>query len=339
MTAWLQDDSNLMQIHKYRDESIFSETTFDNTLPPSIFLDTQNQSGPILSSAGVDLTWYKLVFGYKSGNVYGGNLTLCDVKSSFVDVDVGCNRSSSSRELVCTANKMRHTLDMPISSNETSFNYGWGFKRAIATEFPNLIPATHPGYSTTLEQYIQDPSSSFEQNYLISYDQLDMKIFEARLAMLLNTFWRISINQSVPLGLDGISLNRTGYDAQFWGHVDGQWNAFSSQRYYMFHLRWFALFTTATAIMMACALANIVLRTRIRAPDILGAISTLTRDTPFVDAMAKSSTLDAMSRTKLLKEKWVRIQDVRPEERIGKIAFSDDRGLGFRELTWKRQYE
>lgn len=337
MTAWFQDDSNTLVYHQLRNWSTFAESE-TSTLAPSIFLDTQNQSYPILSAADVELTWYKLVFGYKSAEAYGGKLTLCDVKSSYVDVDVGCNRSSYAGELVCTANRMRHTFDMPIDSNESSLNYGWGFKRAIASDFPNLIPATHPGRLTTLEQYIQDPPSSFEYGLSITYDQLDMDVFEARLAMLLNTFWRISMNQSTPLGLDGVSLNRTDYYAQFWGHADGEWQTLAS-RHYKIHHRWFTLFTTATAVMTACAVANIALRTRIRAPDILGAISTLTRDTPFVDALPGGSTLDGASRAKLLKDKWVRLQDVKPEDSVGRIAFSDDKGLGSWKLTWERQYE
>jgi hypothetical protein len=41
----------------------------------------------------------------------------------------------------------------------------------------------------------------------------------------------------------------------------------------------------------------------------------------------------------LLNEKWVRIQDVQPSERVGRIALSDDKALERRKLDRDRLYE
>ncbi|KAK8168858.1 hypothetical protein BKA80DRAFT_308518 [Phyllosticta citrichinensis] len=99
-----------------------------------------------------------------------------------------------------------------------------------------------------------------------------------------------------------------------------------------------ALYVVATAVLTLCALVAVVLQSRIRAPDILGSMSTLTRDSPYVTAPPGGSGLEGSERARLLKNMWVRIQDIRPGEEVGKIAFSDDQELGAK-LEWKRLYE
>lgn len=75
---------------------------------------------------------------------------------------------------------------------------------------------------------------------------------------------------------------------------------------------------------MVCVLVTIVLRTRIHAPDFLGSISALVRDSPYINKPEGGSVLDGTLLANLLGNNRVRIGDVRSEEEVGKIAFAEE---------------
>ncbi|OMP86674.1 hypothetical protein BK809_0003846 [Diplodia seriata] len=134
------------------------------------------------------------------------------------------------------------------------------------------------------------------------------------------------------VGMNSMDLdNKPG-----WANTTGNFTAFTAD-YYELQKPWFTLYMASTLVLTLCGLVNVVLRTMIRAPDFLGSISALTRDSPFVDAPPGGSTMDGTDRARLLKDKWVRIQDVKPDEEVGRIAFSDGKGPGG--LRIGRRYE
>lgn len=75
-----------------------------------------------------------------------------------------------------------------------------------------------------------------------------------------------------------------------------------------------------------CAIGNLVLR-RSNLPDIISGVSALTRDSPFFSMPTLASTLDGSDRARFLKDRLVMIQDVCPEEEVGRIALSDTKTL------------
>lgn len=328
-----------MEVHKSRDADLFMELNFDS-MSLSIFTDTrQNSKGTDTPASSTEQpSWNTLLFGYKSGDIrHGNNMTLCDIKTSYVDVDVSCSRGSAYGELACASQRMRHSPNLPVSSNKSALDYGGeGFRLAIAREFPSLLPATHPQTLTTLERYLQDPPTLFNRYFDLSYDHLDIHVFQARLALLFNTFWRISLDQGIIVGSDGVSLNRSGLSA--WGRTQGMWSR-PTQPYYQVQSAWIGLYFVGSTVMMLCALCNVLLRTRIRVPDFIGSVSGLTRDSPFITLPSAGSLLDGTDYIRLLKGKWVRIQDVQPDSIVGRIAISDEQSLPGSDLRWGRRYE
>lgn len=63
------------------------------------------------------------------------------------------------------------------------------------------------------------------------------------------------------------------------------------------------------------------------APDFFGSISALTRDSIFFDAPTPASGMDGTERAKLLQNRGVMIQDVAPNDAVGRIAFSGNEGM------------
>jgi hypothetical protein len=141
-------------------------------------------------------------------------------------------------------------------------------------------------------------------------------VFSNRLAVVLNTHLKALLNVTVTVA----SADAVGTD---WANMTGTWYEFTAAVYHVNTL-WFAFYFISAIVMMICAITNVVLRSMIHVPDFLGSISALTRDSTFVDVSTPASWMDGTERTRLLRDKWIMIQDVRPEESVGKNTFSDD---------------
>ena len=77
-----------------------------------------------------------------------------------------------------------------------------------------------------------------------------------------------------------------------------------------------------TAILQACAIATLIIRWRTRAPDILGYISTMTRDNIYTSVPDGGNTLSGIERARRFANMRVQLIDVRPEQSVGHIALS-----------------
>ncbi|KAK3364704.1 hypothetical protein B0T25DRAFT_514332 [Lasiosphaeria hispida] len=82
----------------------------------------------------------------------------------------------------------------------------------------------------------------------------------------------------------------------------------------------------ACLVMFVVACIGALLNWRTEAPDILGYVSTMTRDSPHVSVSEGGSALDGIDRARLLKELRVQIQDVRPHDGVGYLAVASVEG-------------
>ncbi|KAF4493862.1 hypothetical protein FAGAP_10004 [Fusarium agapanthi] len=91
-----------------------------------------------------------------------------------------------------------------------------------------------------------------------------------------------------------------------------------------------------TGVLMICAIANIVVRQHIKAPDFLDSVAGLTRDSPFVDVPQEGSGKSGSDRLEAIKNVKVRISDVNSDEEVGKIALTTE--LNDPKLRWERVF-
>lgn len=321
---------------------------------PNIFLDILNDTERSLcqwTSSYAEQNFKKiLVFG-TGRRTASGNITLCEITTSYVDSKIDCKRPSDGGDLSCAAKAVRHTKDRPLAGNMTAFHMGLTWE--ILNEIPFVFANSHTGTpeSGMLERFLKDPPSAFISDDRISstwedgkspwddwrnlpwyYGNLPLDVFSTRLSMLINTFLRASLDMPSLVGMNSMALDN---DTN-WINTTATWEEFTADTY-VIKKSWFTLYMASSLVMTLCALVNIVLRAMTQTPDFLGSVSALTRDTPFVDAPAGGSFMDGTERARLLKDKWVRIQDVKPDEDVGRIAFSDAKGPG--RLRTDRQYE
>ncbi|KAK8174776.1 hypothetical protein BC567DRAFT_289802, partial [Phyllosticta citribraziliensis] len=345
LTSWFETHSSVLLDHSLRNSSIFRNSNFLNF--PNIFLDLvanhSDQQPKFINSSQMSLAFdsqgpkYTLAFGARSYDPDQETITFCPITLNYVDVYVDCTRLIQQGQLSCSARRIRRKPDSFDDPNKRKVFQTW--IRYAFPEIVNFQASELYSYSGVLESYLKDPTRTFNfLNHASNYSDVPMPVFSARLAMLINTFWYSVLNTSIFLNVDSASPSPTDYNFGSWGNMTGNWTTPTLQ-VYIVSKPWMALYIIATIILSACALVTIVLQSRTRAPDILGSVSTLTRDSPYVLTVPPGgSGLDSTERARLLKDVWVRIQDVQPENEIGKIAFSDSSELGSR-LKWSRSYE
>jgi hypothetical protein len=252
------------------------------------------------------------------------NLTLCDVATQYVDVAVSCSRAVDDGDLACAVSRMRRTPGLEEPKNLTAFDKERNYR--ILEHIPYTLPSLHSFSSGILESWLRDPPASFvdSKNMDVNlYDGLPLSVFSDRLAMVLNTHIQASLNTTILVGSDGNAFAAVDKD---WANTTGTWTEFTVPIYKV-NRTWFALYIVSAIFASICAIANVVLRWN-NIPDIISGVSALTRDSPFVSTPTPASTLDGSDRARFLKDRMVIIQDVCPDNEVGRIALADATTLG-----------
>ncbi|QPC76121.1 hypothetical protein HYE68_006873 [Fusarium pseudograminearum] len=264
----------------------------------------------------------------------------CDISTSYIDMEVTCNRPAVDAGLVCQADRVRHAPSYPIKGNLTAFSNGESPKQ-ILIELTYMGASQDPEESTVLETYLRDPPGLFRRSpgvytnsdYRTTTDlgcftAVPTEILERRLATALNTI----IMSSYPLD---VLVGGKGLVFEHWQNTTALWKEFKRD-IYVLSKPWFAMTMLSTVVLMICAIANIIIRQRIKAPDILDSITGLTRDSQFIDLPQIGSGRSGSDQLATIKNVKVRIGDIYPEREVGRIALTTE--LNSPELRWNRSY-
>lgn len=352
MTDWLENGSKL-QFHDTGPNASLNYDTgggkeVQNGPYPNIFFDTVNDTTAL---GHLNHTYYEVIDTEppsKLGLIIGGicdeaneptmMLRRCDLSTSYIDIEVSCVRPSSVDELGCQAARVRHTPGFPISGNLTAMS-AYLFTSLLIFEMPFTTAAYRSSRGSLLEWYLKDPpmvsfrgTSDSLSRRPGCFSDVPRHAFEARLATALNTFIMATYNNTVLTGGDGISIDDRN---AMWYHKSATWTEFTSS-VYVVEKPWFYLFLLSTAILFFCALANVAIRWRSRAPDFLGSVDGLTRDSPFIDVPQEGSGMSGCDRLHTIKGVRVRISDVEVDSEVGRIALTTN--VNGPELDWGRKY-
>ncbi|RBR12017.1 uncharacterized protein FIESC28_08787 [Fusarium coffeatum] len=275
------------------------------------------------------------------GSQYTG-IRICNVSTSYVDIAVDCTRLDDISDLKCEATKIRRSAIREFSSIYSDLS-DYQVASGISFEMPSITATYNPLLPSLLEKYIRNPPTAFELGnhrkdnmYAACYPYVSRRDFEARLATALNTFIMASYNYSVLTGTDGTSLKQRN---DMWHDFTATWKEYR-EPVYTLNIAWFSISIGSTLILLACTASNAIIRHLIIAPDFLGSVDGLIRDSPFVkidnESSDVSSGVSSQDRIKFTKNLHVQIQDVQPDDNMGKIALTSDvRGS---KLDWMRVY-
>ncbi|RSL73044.1 hypothetical protein CEP53_000815 [Fusarium sp. AF-6] len=285
----------------------FQQIYMDTPSPLTGFnFSTKNHTsqGPITQGA--------LVFGTK------GNSTICDIGHIYVDVQV----QATGPDVPFPDDQMITKINQ-TDPGAPAAGYFVAFLPWIASSY-------HSGNRSPLENYLADPARGIEGDAVELTDEytcLPLEVFAQRLAMVINTTLRISYDMPSILGFTDLNITEsaalTGMEPKY-GSTMGSFS--TATEAYQIQGKWMALYIASLVVMSTCAVATIVLRLIIRAPDFLTNVAGLTRDSPYINVPSGGSTLDGEERSRLLRNRRLRIVDVHPERDVGHIAFADDMG-------------
>lgn len=286
------------------------------------FLDTTTPFNRIdgVPQRDDSITPRKVVFG-SLGPQNSITIANCTVQRSSVESFVTClDRDCSVSKIRSSTQDGRPPGVTPFEDSFTCTNLFRSFGEATGS-----VPKFS---STPTEQYLNDPSSAnsaFFSSSLVDLTTLSQDLLEKRLSLLFNTYWQASLApwyltggsaRNLSLQHSTPSLQTTSAPASI---------ILSAEIYYCKRI-WLGILLLSSLILLFCGIAATFLHYRVLAPDILGHVSSLTRDNPYTPLPPGGCALDGAARTRLLRDTRVRIQDVRWREGVGHVALSSVRG-------------
>lgn len=256
----------------------------------------------------------------------------CSLTRSSVESNVTCDHGS------CGVTQIRRSKFDQRPPGYTPFFYG-----TIADDLETYWPTSggggeHPGMSTPTEYFIADPTmnslSTSVDTWGISLKGLSAELFSERFSLAFNTYWQCSIvpwYQTGNFPSDAASLNYGDPDkSELVSFNTTTTTVTTFTEIYVCNKMWAAILFVASGVLFLCGLCGAIVKHMTRGPKILGFVSTLTRDNPYIDLPSGGCTLDGLERARLLKDVKVKMQDVAPDDAVGHIAFGsaeiDQRG-------------
>ncbi|KAF5002511.1 hypothetical protein FGRMN_336 [Fusarium graminum] len=265
---------------------------------------------------------------------------LCNIGISYVEMEVQCTRATAVADLVCQATRARHAPSYPINGNLTALS-----NNLVAKNVLNQLAFTgatlRSSEFSSLERYLRDPPTSLQPTFeraggSVNPPDCDFSpptdILERRLATALNTVIMASYKTADLTG--GIETSVDNYDP-IWVKTNANWTEYGAKTYAL-NTPWYCTTVISAVILLICAVANVVVRQLIKAPDFLDSVVGLTRDSPFIDVSQDGSGLSGADRLNTIRDVKVRICDVHPEQEVGRVALTT--GLGGPGLKWERAY-
>jgi hypothetical protein len=295
-------------------------TYYEVEAPNSIFIDTSTNFSKIM-----DYQEYPdLLYGSNQGGGDGVWLYNCSIGTTRVEAHATCNGA------LCVVDSMRRSEKDTRSSKINPFQPST-FNNLLIW-FPWAAGLPHDAFASPSDLYMQGQNSPFKTStqYQGDFATVSGKTFSQRLSTLLNTVWQAAlaptttaITPSSNLTLYTTSpLDLTQFAAK-------PTTALTSQPvtiYVSSHL-WIGLLLVITIILQLCAVVGVYLKYTATAPDILGYVSTLTRDNPYTPMVPEGgNNLNGLERARLLSNMPVQIGDVNWEEDKGHVAF---RSVGY----------
>jgi hypothetical protein len=216
----------------------------------------------------------------------------------------------------------------------------WSFAQRFFDTWPGATGLIPNGTSSPTERFIADaiPNGASDLgvskplvavnwlgfNGLVGYvdlTSLSVEAYTERFSLLFNTYWHSFCNlqalTETEIGLDfastmppSVMFNQTDVDV----HLAGQ--------FYTVHFGYLAVFLVCSCIGLLAGTLAVIIKYNTLVPDILGSVSTLTRDNPHTPVPYGGSTLDGVEFTRHVMNMPVRFVDVQPDAPVGKIALS-----------------
>jgi hypothetical protein len=300
--------------HNSSDLFVGPVPTYDTTSANSFFVDTNTKTSDLLTYKA----YPNLVYGSNNGGGQGIWLYNCTIGTTRVEANIICNGN------LCAVDRMRRSEKDKRPSIVSDFVWAPTSFGNLLLYFPWTAGLVHDGFRAPTDLYMQGTSSPFETGTGIvsGFANVTGKVFSRRLSTLINTVWQAGLaptTTAIPPATN-LSIYADPLATHFAAKPTVADTANKIEIYAACRI-WIGLLLVITLILQLCAIAGVWFKYKATAPDVLGHVSSLTRDNAFALVPDGGNTLDGLERARLLRDLKVQVGDVKWEEDKGHIAF------------------
>ena len=262
----------------------------------------------------------------------------CTITQSYVRSLVACNTTYLVDAISCAVIGMQSAPPplpialTPLENYTTCMNFFTNF--ATATLSANAVSLLGAAYDA--DKYLP--------NYTIGYKippYLEGGVWPfaiQTLHWLVNTYWLATLApeyiqrpSSIPSHEGWINSNDT---IAALGPIPKtetatvQSNSMTSAPVYVCHVLWLFCLLLSSTVLLMVGIVGVIVKYRSVSPEILGYVSSHTRDNPYVDLPPGGTTMEGLKRSRVLFDTRVRLQDVKEDKEVGHIALASYDGQG-----------
>ncbi|KAF9882740.1 hypothetical protein FE257_005331 [Aspergillus nanangensis] len=265
----------------------------------------------------------------------------CTISTIHVESWISCkNASCAVARMRKLENNTRPESWTPFNDPDPASKNNWVTLNNIITQFPFAAGALDSYQSSPTDSYIYGESSLYSTTFTRDWSTVSEREVSTRFTTLFNTYWQASL---APFTIGRASLfapvNVTQSSDMSPAFKETTGSTSKPTTVYQISLFWLIMFIVATVILQLCAVAAVFLKVRTLAPDILGYVSSLTRDNPFILLPTGGSSLSGSDRARRLQDLPVQLVDIDGREAVGRIALAAVYGQRMHKLRKRRQYQ
>ncbi|KAK5946706.1 hypothetical protein PMZ80_000849 [Knufia obscura] len=299
----------------------WSSYMVDTNYKSSIHLDSDPIYNIIYASKGVNAGW---IAAYN-----------CTMGNYHVESDILCTNSDCHvRRVRPSKNASWSTRGWPFPNNSTLLSY------YLLTWLGTATGQQHPSSISPIDFYVSGSDTPFIASIgsaaEISYDNVTGEQFAKRLQSLVNTGWQLGYQnqataQKPPDNETALALSTNPSTSSLYdggvGYTTTATTGTTTSRHDIFiaNKAWVTVTVIVAFILLFCGIASMIFKYGSRSPDILGFVSSMTRDNPNFEQIPGGGKLDGLQRARVLRHVRVQIADVQPWDQDGHVTL---RNLG-----------
>ncbi|RLL99597.1 hypothetical protein CFD26_105961 [Aspergillus turcosus] len=292
----------------------------------NFFIDTTyNFTAPARNQANVNLF-------YGSRNTSGGKdiraaLFNCTISNIHVESWIACqNYSCAVTRIRQSENDRRPSSYTPWNDPVLPWTNNWATLYNFITEFPASSGPIAATISSPTDSYIYGEPFLFSLNlYNRDWSSVSEHDVSTRLTTVFNTYWQaslapftitsVSASDPVRLSAPPDEVTQPDFNSTFC-------TTSRAIRVYRTNFGWVSVFIFGSILLQLCAVAALSLKSITIAPDILGYVSSMTRENPYTPLPPGGSSYSGPDRARLLRDLKVQILDVQGYNDTGHIALA-----------------
>ncbi|KAI1841617.1 hypothetical protein JX266_012170 [Neoarthrinium moseri] len=320
MPDWMEANYKNMMFHYNKSLDISQPNAFLTLLPSgsggisTFFIDLLREN----SSTQWPQPPRTLMFGSRASDDGNYFVTNCKEHLVYVDVNVTCASNGPSSRAQCNVfgiRQMPAALQPDLRADAFS-------SIMLYNKLEMLDPSGHPGQASLTELFMQDPPRFFVNggNFIgiaSNISNLSADVFSDRWTLMFNTIYDASRHLTATIGGDIYDVS----EAKIKNVTSA--TQFPIASVYVINVPWMVVYFVSSTIMLSAAVITIAFRALCRAPEILGFVSSLTRDSPyFRDWGAETNSTDSGTRrARRLGMVKVMVGDANPGGDVGRMSF------------------